>query len=76
MTSWTGAQLAHDERVRAHLDGLVERYRERVTRAMVAAGLMRGHFGADGALCVGHFASEHGAEVGQLDGQAPDVKAG
>ncbi len=66
MSSWTDAQRGHQERAGAHIDGLVVRYRVRVTRAMVAAGLMRGHFGPGGLFCVGHFAPEHAAEAGQL----------
>lgn len=76
MITWTGDQVAHEERARAHIDRLARQYRERLTRAMVAAGLLRGHLGADGSVCVGHFAPEHGAAVGQLDGQAPGIEAG
>lgn len=76
MSTWADGPDEHDERVQAHVDGLVARYREQVTRAAVAAGIMRGHFGPDGSsFCVGHFASQHRAVVGGR-GQCSDGIAG
>lgn len=70
MTSWsrghmvTAESIAHSARVAAAVAQYAD---ERRNRALVAAGLMRGHFGPDGALCLGHLRSDHDDAAGQLD---------
>lgn len=70
LTSWshghmvTAESIAHSARVAS---AVAQHADERRNRALVAAGLLRGHFGPGGALCVGHFAPEHDAAVGQLE---------
>lgn len=79
MTSWSRGHLvtpdsiAHSARVAA---AVAQSADERRNRGLVALGLMRGHFGPDGSLCVGHLRSEHTDAADQLDPDAADVAAG
>ena len=70
MTSWsrghmvTAESIAHSARVAASVAAYAD---ERRNRGLVALGLLRGHFGPDGSLCVGHLRSDHTDAADQLD---------
>lgn len=68
-----GAQAQAQARALALIERRTVEFRARLTRHMVALGLLRGHIAADGRVCVGHFALQHDRAADADEGQADEL---